>query len=559
MLKFLLTVVGVSVGSMPVFAETYFYHPNSSVTLGHPYDEMRPSENLNGNNFFEWTNRSTSQEPGLSGVEFSYNEISSFSDYANALSIDASAEAEFGLSSASASLNYDEISSRSENRIVVSITASREFKPRKMEGTLQLSTLGKQYLDRAIEGDLLHLWRQSAGSGVVAETVSGASVSLFYSFTASSKSNMTKLEAAVRAAWSSGEASANIVQSAQSADSSVSVQMTYRRVGGSENTDALSSLLEAGTGNVGEIKAAMAEALQGVTADNARLLRFNTTDVKNMPEIVFTTAGNYTELADFYDQIQRARRVHFERLVIANARHDQAQRLLDSKPDSVFLEGGRGELENLRDDLSEIVSEIREEYLTYNRLNPEGITVATNAGSSIPTLTPTAYFEMPFAQISNWVQTAGSASQCGWATYKNCEFHDFAVQFYPVIQIQHPEFVSRMRLLKNCVPVTSLNQAQVQTVMGSDGSMAGFYQSRHESIQHYTWGLNHMPGAFTGWKAQMGRDEGSNSYMLELVTTDETIHFVTLGAFGAPATTPQVYNTAVEACAGSEKMLVRTD
>lgn len=537
-------------------AETYFYHPNSSISLGQPYDEMRPSENLTGNGFFEWSSAATSQEPGLSGVEFDYREISNFSDYASTLSIDASAEAEFGLSSASASLSYDEISQRSENRIVISITAAREFKPKKMTGTLSLSTQGKDYLRLANDENALHLWRQAAGSGVIAETVSGASVSLFYTFTASSRSNMTSLEAAVRGAWSSGEASANIVNAAQSADSAVAIEMTYRRVGGSENVDALDALLRAGSGNIGELKAAMALALQGVTKDNARLLRFNTTDVKNLAEVVFTTGGAYGELAEYYDEVQRARRVHFERLVTATARQEQAQRLLDSKPASVFVDNGRAELEAVARQLSEVSKAIRDEYQSYNRLNPGDTEVTTQEGTEIPSLEPTTYFKLPFAKIANWVQTNGSAPRGGWATYKDGEFHDFYVQFYPVIDFQHPEFISRMRLLKNCVPVASLNNSAVKTLQDSAGNMSAIYQSKHESIQHYTWGLNYMPSAFTNWKAAAGRSEAENSYMLEITSSDETVHYVTLGAYSNPATTPTVYASAAEACGEEERMLV---
>ncbi|WP_424833069.1 hypothetical protein [Ruegeria sp.] len=552
--RFVVALAAVTFVS-PALGETYFYHPNSSISLGQPYDEMRPSENLSGNGFFEWSNNAVAQEPGLSGVEFDYREISNFSDYASALSIDASAEAEFGLSSASASLSYDEISRRAENKIVVSITASREFKPKKMTGTLRLSTQGKDYLELANDGGKLHLWRQAAGSGVIAETVSGASVSLFYSFTASSKSNLTRLEAAVRAAWSSGEASANIVKAAQSADSSVSIQMTYRRVGGSENTDALDALLRAGNGDIGDLKEAMAVALRGVTPDNARLLRFNTTDVKNLAEVVFATDGQYGLLEDYYDEVQRARRTHFERLVTASARHELAQQLLDSKPQNVFAPQGYNELKKVEQSLQKVTQDIRAEYQAYNRLDPGDVQVSTRAGTDIPSLEPTKYFKLPFAQISNWVQTNGSAPQCGWATYKNCEFHDFYVQFYPVINFQQPEFISRMRLLKNCIPVASLNNSAVKALQDASGNMSTNYQSKHESIQHYTWGLNHMPGAFTNWKAAAGRSEAANEYMLEIVTTDETTHFVTLGAFSQPATVPSVYESADQACGEKQNRL----
>ena len=41
-----------------------------------------------------------------------------------------------------------------------------------------------------------------------------------------------------------------------------------------------------------------------------------------------------------------------------------------------------------------------------------------------------------------------------------------------------------------------------------------------------------MPGAFTGWKNAVCAMETQKVYILEVTATDESVHYVDLGAYG---------------------------
>ena len=262
----------------------------------------------------------------------------------------------------------------------------------------------------------------------------------------------------------------------------------------------------------------------------------DTVKVANLSDVVFGTNGSYKTLADFYKAVRDARLAHFERLLTAQGRLIHTQRLLDEKPDQLFVQDGKAKLTQLRDDLKDVTEEIRAENSAYTKLDPKGVKVSLDAGQIIPTISPVQYFKQPYVKVAEWVRTSGQAVQCGWSSYKDCEFHDFYVQFYPKLQFVLPEFVQRIRLLQatggNCVPLTTARSNDIQAILKDGGNFGSFYQSSHVAIKAYTWGTHHMPGAFTGWKNAVGATETQKVYILEVTATDESVHYVDLGAYG---------------------------
>ena len=330
-------ISGLSI--FPIFAgaEIFFYHPSASISIGESYDELSPGESLIGNGIFEWSIDGVNQSKGVNAVTFSYQEISSFSALSKALSIDASAEASFAFNDFSTSIQYDRLLESSNNGIVIAITAYRELKPKKKNGVLALTKKGKDLLATATTNNQLHLWHQISGSDVIAETVSGHSVTMFYRFSTSDSSKLETLRTNVAAEWSSGSASANLITAAKATDGSVSVRIDYGQAGGANDVTALTALLSANNGDVSAIRGAMKVALESADNDNARVLRFNTVKVANLSDVVFGTNGSYKTLADFYKVVRDARLAHFERLLTAQGRLIHTQRLFDEKPDQLFV------------------------------------------------------------------------------------------------------------------------------------------------------------------------------------------------------------------------------
>lgn len=521
-----------------VHAETFYYHPSASISLGEPYDELDPGESLIGNGIFSWTESGYEQEDGVNAVNFSYQEISSFSALSKALSIDASAEASFTFSDFSTSIQYDRLLEKTSNEIVVAITAYRELKPKKKKGDIALTSKGKSLLDTATSGDQLHLWRQISGSDVIVETVSGHSVTMFYRFSSADKSKIETLRTSVSTEWSSGSATANLVTAAKAVDGTVSVSIDYEQAGGASNLSALNALLSANNGDVNAIREAMKLALESADSENARVLRFNTIKVANLSDVVFGTEGKFKALADFYASVRDARAAHFERLLTAQGRLIQSQRLLDEKPDQLFSQDGKAKLTQLRDELKSVTETIRAEYKKYDTLNPDSGNITTDAGQSIPMIASVQYFKAPYVKIAQWVRTEGQAARCGWSTYKDCEFHDFHVQFYPKLQFTLPEFVQRVRLLQvtggSCIPLTTARKNSIKDIVSSGGNFADFFSATYSAHKVYTWGSNHMPGAFNNWKDAMSTVESQQRYILEVTSTDESVHYVDIGAYGKP-------------------------
>lgn len=513
------------------FAETYYYHPSASIVLGAPYDSFFPSENVSANGIFQWSEEGFSQEEGVNEVSFNYSEIFTSSELSKVLSIDANAEASFAFGSGSTSVKYSDISTRSENEIIVAITATREYKPKRKNGKVSLSALGKDLLRKAVTSDNLHLWRKIAGSDIIVETTSGHSVTLFYRFTTSNVSKLESLRASVSATWSTGSADADIVKSAKAVDSTVSIEMDYYKSGGSENLDVLEAILTKKSGDVSAIKKALATSLNSGTSENARILRFSTLQVGSMPEVVFGTDGQYQLLSDYYAEALRARLIHFERMLIATNRRNIVQRLLDEKPKKLYVENGRKKLVELKKELASTVTAIKEEYAKYQSLDPDVGEVSANSGAEIPQLTPIAYFKTPFVVPSEWVMTNGQAARCGWGNYDDCEFHDFYVQFYPKLEFVLPEFVERIRLFRSDIPVATARRSDIVEIIKNGGNFSSYYQSRYSSIKVWTWGANHMPGAFNNWKKTKADEEGKIKYILEVTASDESKHYIDLGNY----------------------------
>lgn len=512
-------------------AETYYYHPSASIELGAPYDSFFPSENVSANGIFQWSEEGFTQEEGVNEVSFNYSEIFTSSELSKVLSIDANAEASFAFGSGSTSVKYGDISTRSQNEIIVAITATREYKPKRRNGTVSLSALGKEHLKTAVESDKLHLWRKIAGSDIIVETTSGHSVSLFYRFTTANVSKLESLRASVSATWSSGTAGADIVKSAKAVDSTVSIEMDYYKSGGSEDLDVVQAILTEKSGDVATIKKALAVSLNSGTSENARILRFSTLQVGSMPEVVFGTAGEFQLLSDYYAETRRARLIHFDRMLTATHRLNLVQRLLDEKPNNLYVDNGRTKLIELKKELGSTVAAIKEEYSKYQSLDPAVGVVSTASGIEIPQLSPIAYFKPSFVMPSEWVMTSGSAPRGGWGNYNDGEFHDFYVEFYPKLEFVLPEFVQRIRLFRDNLPVATARRSDISEIIKDGGNFSPHYQSRHSSIKVYTWGANYMPGAFNDWKKAKADEEGKIKYTLEVTASDESKHYIDLGNY----------------------------
>lgn len=512
-------------------AETYYYHPSASIELGAPYDSLFPSENVSANGMFQWSEEGFTQEEGVNEVSFNYSEISTSSELSKVLSIDANAEASFAFGSGSTSVKYSDMSTRSRDEIIVAITATREYKPKRKNGTVSLSAAGKVLLGKAVESDKLHLWRKIAGSDIIVETTSGHSVTLFYRFTTANMSKLESLRASVSATWSSGSADADIVKSAKAIDSTVSVEMDYYKSGGSEELDVLQAILTEKSGDVSAIKKALAISLKSGTSENARILRFSTLQVGSMPEVVFGTDGKFQLLSDYYAEARNARLVHFERMLIATHRLNLVQRLLDEKPKKLYVDNGRPKLVELKKELASTVSAIKEEHSKYQSLDPAVGKVSTISGTEIPQLSPIDYFKVPFVMPSEWVVTPGSAPRGGWGNYNDGEFHDFYVEFYPKLEFVLPEFVQRIRLFRSNLPVATARRSDINEIIKNGGSFSPHYQSRYSSIKVYTWGAHHMPGAFNNWKKAKAAEEGKIKYVLEITASDESKHYIDLGNY----------------------------
>ncbi|MEF1304299.1 hypothetical protein QTO17_20660, partial [Vibrio owensii] len=135
--------------STKLLAETFYYHGSSSIELGKPYDSFSPAENLSGSGIFEFSEDGYTQESGVNEIYFNYSEINSSQKLSKVLSIDVNAEAKFAFASGQTSTQFSKFSDKSENEIIIAITAYREYKPRKVKGNLSLTKKGKDLLKQA--------------------------------------------------------------------------------------------------------------------------------------------------------------------------------------------------------------------------------------------------------------------------------------------------------------------------------------------------------------------------------------------------------------------------
>ena len=214
---------------------------------------------------------------------------------------------------------------------------------------------------------------------------------------------------------------------------------------------------------------------------------------------------------------------------MAKERLHKAQRLLDEKPDRLYLENGKARLFELKNKLSESVAAIHDEYESYNRLNPENVEVTTSAGSNLPLLSPVEYFSKTFVKLAQWTRTNGESPRGGWGNYNDAEFHDFYVSYYPNLEIILPEFVERLRLFRNYLPIATVRRNQIREIVESGGSFSPYYKTDYSNIKVWTHGANHMPASFNNWKNEMNAIEAQISYILEVTSADGDKHYVDLG------------------------------
>jgi len=531
--------------SAPVNAEVHHYHPSVTVELGKPYDSFRPDLDVRSNGFFEWSESGFEQEPGLSDLQFEYSEIESIDQLYKSLKLDINAEAKFGLTSGSASLSKTDDYEFSGRNLTIVLTAFREFKEQRKKGDLKLSKLGLDRLKQSDETGSLFLWRQVSGSEVVSSFVRGASTSIIYQFKTSSTSKKDSLKAALSAAWTSGSANADFLQTAKSLDNDYSVKINYNQIGGGTDVSSLQQLIKSNPGNIVSLRSVLSNSLNNVNEKNAKLLYYKTTTVDSIGDVVFGTNGKISEVTNHFSNVLKARSEHFRRLLVVNSRLDEANKLLSSKPTNSFNKDGIKDLETLITKLNKIRADIADEYGKYDVTDPKKALISLNAGASIPRIVPTKFFSPPFAKLASWNNSVISAVRCGTKPF-DCEFHDFYQYFYPNIEVIHPSFVERIRLMKNCDPVATVRSSEMNSFIANGSNFETYFKSNHKREGVYTWGANNLPAERNNSINIFAAAEGKNKYILEVTDTEAFTHFVDIGSYGN--TKNSIINNIADVC-----------
>jgi hypothetical protein len=509
----------------------HYYHPSITVELGKAYDSFRPDVDVRSSGFFKWSETGFTQAPGLSDLQFKYSEVESIDQLYESLRIDINAEAKFGVSSGKASISHARELDFSGRSLTIVVTAFREYKEEAKKGNLSLTKLGIDRLKQAQDAGKLYLWRQVAGSEVVSSIVKGASTSIIYQFKSSSLEKKEALKSALSATWATGSANADFMQTAKSIDDDYSVTISYNQVGGSSDTTVLQNLINSKPGNIQALRKAMAGSLKNVSEKNAKLQFFKTTTIDSIGDVVFNTEGKISDVSTHFMNVIQARKEHFRRLLIANSRIEIANKLLDGKPDNSFTSTGKAKLTSLIDKIIKTRNKIISESSKYDSNNPSTSTITLNAGAVIPRIVPTTYFNAPFAKLASWERTNLSFVRCGTKPY-DCEFHDFYQSFYGKLEMVHPDFVERIRLIKNCNPVATIRSSQLKSFIANGGNLSNFYNSSHKREGVYTWGANNLPGEKNKSLSIFSGNEGKNKYILEITDIEAYTHYVKIGSYG---------------------------
>ncbi|MFC0119041.1 hypothetical protein ACFFK7_14110 [Pseudoalteromonas xiamenensis] len=510
------------------FADYHSYHPKSVIKLGKAFDAFSPDSDKTNNGYIVWKSYKESQEKG-SDIEVNIHEVKSRSELYKNLSIDLAAESKFALGKGSASfsrisqVNFDE---RTVNYV---IQARKTFKPIITSGELSLSDNGLKRIKQAVEESKIIRFRQIVGSEIVTQITKGAQVSVIYSFKASSKTKKDSIRAAINATWKSGSASANMLSEVEKSDSGYSLNLTAIQTGANEDGTTIENLIKSKPGDLGYVKDVIEKAVKGVDFESSKILGFATTKIEDIDDIAWEAGDQLSGISATLEYITRINTELYTTYSHINSKLSDIDNLLTNKKDAQLNKDAKDELIKLKNLFLVEREKLVSSFVANNKLS-NNISSINKPIVNPPQFSAVDYLKKPFVKADSWSRSNISACRC--CSQHDCEFHDMSLNFTLSIDILHPEFIDKIRIIKNDQGVGIIRPKDFGRILAGNGSTSFIYSSNHSQNKVYTWGDNNVGAEKNNWTNNFTKTEQNSSYVLEVTDTEGNVHKIDIGCYG---------------------------
>jgi len=439
-----------------------------------------------------------------------------------ALNIDVSAKAHIGLFEGNLSTKFTSVDSLDEKSFSIILKGRIEFNPENKKGVLKLTQKGQDLLKNSGTEAGLRSFYRAAGTKVVSSQTRAASISVIYTYHATTKEKRSNLKVAMSARHGAMTGSVNLMQELSSTDKTARLTVIAHQEGVSLSGSNILDLLSTDPGNFAAIRTKLAESLKAISFANCPVESFVTVDV----------ADNFS-LEPFRDPFLTGRLNRIlERIYFEYQRGMQqaalARRTLAGLQNSDFAEDGKSQLKEFCNKIDDRLEEIED----------KGNALLSNPDTK---LVLSEEVEIPWNDMlsGNWLDVQGwsiTSSASRW--WNNYHWTAFA-EYTPNVMIRKLPLLTGGTLFRDGIPVEPLSLEELSKIAMQSGSFRDIYTIRHTASPDPLWFWEGAPYAETAVTAknialgQGNESEKSARYTIEIYTSFGETKTISFGGYGS--------------------------
>ncbi|NNV57757.1 hypothetical protein [Limnovirga soli] len=521
---------------------SYNYHPKTTAKLGFPIDSRRPFEDKSTNGYLEWKSFSTDNKNIGAEVEFQIEEVTTREELYKKLSLDIKVEAKFGLTNASASLDWEKEVHFNEKNIIYVFNAKKLYIPENVNGVLEFSDKGKQFWKTSTKNKTIIEFQRVVGNEVVTSLQRGNNVTLIYSFNCISVEQKESVRAKLEVSWTTGNVNIDFESEYKQKNESLTIGVYgYQSgIGTTKLEPKLSEIIDTEPGNMPVIKEKIKDILGNISAENREsspIMVYNTRQISDIFEI-----SNSKFYSEFIDAIElnsvidesciKLSNLAFENLV----NHEELSELNKVWNRADFKENSK---EIIQQKLMELEAQrnliLKQFKLCINAKTENDCVIKIN---TVSVLNYSDVVVLPFILPLTWSNNTKADQE-----KHDSDFGTFTTTFYPTVHIKFPKAINSFYMIKNGVRINFFNKETVLQIQKNNGSFDGIWETKQVDFHVEVWAWHSVNVEQTRQNKNIEHiaRELQNEYKLEIIMDDGTTHEVNIGNAGKPISLPKEY------------------
>jgi hypothetical protein len=512
---------------------TYSYHPEATFEIGQPFHPLKLTNDKSLSGIFEIEQKKVQTEDlAAATTQVTSTYIKNREELYSFFQFDLNFEAKFAFSLKN-SFSFERQIDFSSTAIHYAVVATKLYNKEFVQGTVKLTEKGKDIWSKACQSGDIATFQRMAGTEIVTEVNRGSKVILLYSFYFTRSELRESLENKLRASWSTGKITSNLLDELQKIDETTRIEIKAYQTGISKLTPAEARISEAVSltpDNLPAIQKKIQGFLDNVSEEDRRaapILTLSTTLISDVPEIAFPeTPGisrKYRELVELAALVER-------RLTRLNGYWADNQKQLEMMTefdrcwnDVDFIKGSKEkirrkirELEDNDDKLFQIFQSC------INAETPEEARIDAEPVNHLP-ISETV--SLPYVIPIKW-DILHETPRCADPVDQNTRV---LTRFAPLVQIKFPQIVDYIYLMLDDIVILKINRGMIQKIVAKDGAFMGVsditvdnFEFTHGCVPDFT-----KPAAERIRKKNVN-DEENKKYYLQVITRAGTPHRVEL-------------------------------